>query len=789
MAGIKSSITSFADFDSQMRKVLTNLDATSFGSKGLEKGFKDLTAQVLEAGKKTPQSLNQITSGLFDIVSAGIDANRAMVALNAGLKLATAGGADSKTAIDALTSTINAYSLSLGDIDKVSAQFFEAQKFGKLDVQELAGAIADVAPIASNVGLSIEEMLASISAITLTGANASEAATQLRSILVALLKPTAEQAEEAKALGIEFGVQALKTKGLTGILKDLRTATNLSDDSFGKLFGRQEAISGILALTGSQFKQYENILKNISNETQSASNFTKAFDTQNESLSNQMLILANNITVVATNIGRRLSPVVMDINKLLVLFADSTNSAVNATSSLTDSLLAMGTAGVIAVGSLRTLSLLLGVTISGSTLLWAGAIAAATVGLYELGKGTDFSAKSAEKLNQSLQTSRVGIDFDEYNTQLALAALNMEVLAKKNDEFFKGTSPVPFPIDVEKQKKDSQESVSLLDKTLAQENQAYAEAVAKNADGISLIVAKEEEALQIKKGLTAEEKEQVVLLEQFKLAKKMESLQAQADAEILSNDLRFELGRISEEQYQINLQFIREEYALKKITAAKSEAKTLKQIDAELSRDKIAAANAENKKIEQDTLNSNATKAKMNAFFRTSEAKQSLDILDNLSTLTASKDRRLFELGKAASYARAIVNVALGATRALAEGGPFLGPVLAGAITLAGAVQLATINAQQFPGAAEGMLVAGGTPGKDSVLVNTMPGELIVPTKNFEEVISSVKASRLAEQRLNEGLQDNTSNEMNINLGLRGNLFDLIEAEIVERRALNISRI
>ena len=52
-----------------------------------------------------------------------------------------------------------------------------------------------------------------------------------------------------------------------------------------------------------------------------------------------------------------------------------------------------------------------------------------------------------------------------------------------------------------------------------------------------------------------------------------------------------------------------------------------------------------------------------------------------------SHSRKAFELGKAASYASAIINIAEGVTKALAQGGIF-GPVLAGTIVAAGAVQL-----------------------------------------------------------------------------------------------------
>lgn len=88
-----------------------------------------------------------------------------------------------------------------------------------------------------------------------------------------------------------------------------------------------------------------------------------------------------------------------------------------------------------------------------------------------------------------------------------------------------------------------------------------------------------------------------------------------------------------------------------------------------------------------------ASKARL----RAQEYANAKGALGNLSTLMNSHSRKAFEVGKAASYASAIINIAEGVTKALAQGGIF-GPVLAGTIVAAGAVQLQSIRAQQFGG-------------------------------------------------------------------------------------------
>ena len=84
-------------------------------------------------------------------------------------------------------------------------------------------------------------------------------------------------------------------------------------------------------------------------------------------------------------------------------------------------------------------------------------------------------------------------------------------------------------------------------------------------------------------------------------------------------------------------------------------------------------------------------------------------ILSNLSTLMNGQSRKMFEVGKAASLAQAIINTATGATRALAEGGPFLGPALAASIVAAGMAQVKTIRAQTFNGGGGGASAPSNT--------------------------------------------------------------------------------
>lgn len=97
-------------------------------------------------------------------------------------------------------------------------------------------------------------------------------------------------------------------------------------------------------------------------------------------------------------------------------------------------------------------------------------------------------------------------------------------------------------------------------------------------------------------------------------------------------------------------------------------------------------------------------------------------LFGNLATLMQTENRKLFEIGKAAAIAQAIVNTATAITNALAVP-PFpLGLALATTAGVAGSVQIATIQNQKFSGA---RAMGGDVQAGNSYLVGERGPEII----------------------------------------------------------------
>lgn len=90
----------------------------------------------------------------------------------------------------------------------------------------------------------------------------------------------------------------------------------------------------------------------------------------------------------------------------------------------------------------------------------------------------------------------------------------------------------------------------------------------------------------------------------------------------------------------------------------------------------------------------------------------------------AQQNKQAFEAQKALQIAQAVMNVATGVTKALAQGGIF-GPILAGLVIAAGAAQIATIRSQKYQGRATGGLVQGNQP----YVVGERGPEMFVPSQ------------------------------------------------------------
>jgi TP901 family phage tail tape measure protein len=240
--GVKMAI----DFEKEFNKIEGLVGVTGDELDELRKAAKRL-------GPEMGTSAQEAAEALFFITSAGLRGADAIGVLEASLKGAAIGLGDAKVIADLATSAMNAYGAENLSGAKAVDVLAEAVRLGKLAPEELAGSMGQVLPIASAMGVSFEEVGAVFAAMSRTGTNASQAATQLRGIMTSLLKPTAGAEKALRGMGLSSeGLRtSIRERGLLNTLQDLTVAFDGNDQGAEAVFGNVRALSGVLDLFGS----------------------------------------------------------------------------------------------------------------------------------------------------------------------------------------------------------------------------------------------------------------------------------------------------------------------------------------------------------------------------------------------------------------------------------------------------------------------------------------------------------------------------------------------------------
>lgn len=311
VAGLGASIKVANDFNKEFSNVRTLVDEAKVNTKAMKQELLGLDARL--------GSSKDLAKGLYQTLSAGVDAANAVKFVGESAKFAKAALTDTNTAVDVLTTALNAYKLSADKVTKVSDIFFQTIKQGKVTGQELASTLGDVIPTASSLGVSLEELGASIATMTKQGVKSAEATTQLNAIMTAFLKPSREMSEALREMGFESGSALIEAEGLTGALDFLQNTTKGNKDELAKLLPNVRAFKGALALTGEQADVYTESLKLMEDATGATD---EAFQKQELTFET----LRNSVEKLAIRIGDALLPIVYDITTAITNFINSTEN-------------------------------------------------------------------------------------------------------------------------------------------------------------------------------------------------------------------------------------------------------------------------------------------------------------------------------------------------------------------------------------------------------------------------------------------------------------------------------
>ncbi len=237
------AISTAAEFEKSMSSVKAVSGATG-------KAFKDMTDLAKKMGATTVFTAKQSADAMQFLAMAGLNTTEIMAALPGTLELAAAGSLELSTAADLATNVLGGMSLEVEELGRVNdVMAFTASK-ANTSVGELAGALRIAGPIANSLGISIEQVAATLGGMANQGFKAENAGQAVKQMFSKLLKASSGASEEVDEFGNvtnkaqsaldAMGIKLLDTTGkmrpLNAVLIDMKKAAitaRQAQDIFG----------------------------------------------------------------------------------------------------------------------------------------------------------------------------------------------------------------------------------------------------------------------------------------------------------------------------------------------------------------------------------------------------------------------------------------------------------------------------------------------------------------------------------------------------------------------------
>ena len=239
-AGAALTVKTLFGFEVAQNQLQATLDVTADKMAALREQAKEL-------GRTTEFSATQTTEAQVQLAQAGFDLNQILASTPAVLALASAGQLSMAEAAKLTANQLRAFNLDVDQAGRVTDVLAKTASTANTSVSQLGPAFRQVAPIAAEAGLSIEQTAGYIALLRDRGFAAEQSGTALRSILGRLVDPSKEVKDALEGIGLDpdFVLNQVKAGNLQAVLQALRTAGLDVGDAM-KLFGQEAGAAGIV---------------------------------------------------------------------------------------------------------------------------------------------------------------------------------------------------------------------------------------------------------------------------------------------------------------------------------------------------------------------------------------------------------------------------------------------------------------------------------------------------------------------------------------------------------------
>jgi len=268
-----------------------------------------LSTKLLEIGGRNVAPLEEVPKAFNRIISAGLDVNTSLQALEPTLRAAKAGFADVETTAMAAVSVMNSSGRGVNEVYDV---LFQTVKDGNAKFKDIAQYLPKIIPVARNVGFALDETAGAYASLT-TKLSAEASSTALEGIMRSFSDK--DRVKAFKGIGVNIFDKKGMSRSLIDIMSDLeKEMSGLTDKQrmlkFGKLGLDQAAVLGLSTL----IQDMPNLKSSIDATVNSQGALNKAYADAATPFDDFKQVL-NLIKIEAIGIGAAILPVLSAIGK------------------------------------------------------------------------------------------------------------------------------------------------------------------------------------------------------------------------------------------------------------------------------------------------------------------------------------------------------------------------------------------------------------------------------------------------------------------------------------------
>ena len=296
-----AAVKAAAEYETQLANVSTLLSGTEAE---IAARTAEIGNEILDVSNRTGVATENLTDGMYQVISAFGDSADAAKILETAAKSAAAGNATTTDSVNLLSAVTKGYGdTSAEAVQKAADLSFATVRLGQTSFPELAASMGKVIPLASTLGVEQEQLFGAMATLTGVTGSTAEVVTQLKATMQGFLSPSKNMTAALKNLGYKSGQALLESEGLQGALEALKGAVNNDELAFAGLFSSVEAQTAVLAMAGNQSANLTSKTAEMYEATGAAN---AAFEKQTDTLAYDIQMIkklgANFLTQLGTNI-------------------------------------------------------------------------------------------------------------------------------------------------------------------------------------------------------------------------------------------------------------------------------------------------------------------------------------------------------------------------------------------------------------------------------------------------------------------------------------------------------